>query len=71
MSADVGIPPNDIEATGQSVDLIFLRTGIVAESDAFMVEQSVIDAFAADGHHSRTSCEATIRGSTDSPCFPL
>lgn len=41
---------NDIEATGQSVDLIFLRTGIVAESDAFMVEQAVIDAFAADGH---------------------
>lgn len=41
---------NEIEATGQSVDLLFLRTGIADEVTAFMVEQSVIDAFAADGH---------------------
>ncbi len=41
---------NDIEAAGRDVDLVFLRSGIEDESDAFMVEQSVIDAFAADGH---------------------
>lgn len=40
----------DIEATGSDVDLVFLRSGIQDASDAFMVEQSVIDAFAADGH---------------------
>lgn len=41
---------NDIEASGRDVDLLFLRTGIEDETDAFMVEQSVIDGFAADGH---------------------
>ncbi|KXZ61396.1 hypothetical protein Mlaev_00655 [Microbacterium laevaniformans] len=41
---------NEIEAAGQDVDLLFLRTGIEDENDAFMVEQSIIDAFAADGH---------------------
>lgn len=38
----------DIEATGQPVELLFLRTGIEDETTAFIVEQAVIDAFAAD-----------------------
>lgn len=45
----------EIEATGSDVDLVFLRSGIEDESDAFMVEQSVIDAFAADGHKLTTT----------------
>lgn len=40
----------EIEATGREVDLLFLRTGIQDEATAFIVEQAVIDAFAADGH---------------------
>jgi hypothetical protein len=41
---------NELVASGLSPDLLFLRTGIDHESTAFIVEQSVIDAFAADGH---------------------
>lgn len=41
---------NEIEAVGHRVDLLFLRTGIEDEATAFVVEQAVIDAFAADGH---------------------
>lgn len=41
---------NEIEASGHSVDLLFLRMGIDDESTAFIVEQAVIDAFAADAH---------------------
>lgn len=40
----------EIEAAGHRVDLLFLRTGIDDEHTAFVVEQAVIDAFAADGH---------------------
>lgn len=41
---------NEIEALGKRVGLLFLRTGITDEQTAFIVEQAVIDAFAADGH---------------------
>ncbi len=41
---------NEIEATGKSIDLLFLRTGIEDANTAFIVEQAVIDAFAADNH---------------------
>lgn len=41
---------NEIQASGREVDLLFLRTGIVDEPTAYIVEQAVIDAFAADGH---------------------
>jgi hypothetical protein len=41
---------NEIEAAGRRLDLLFLRTGIHDEQTAFIVEQAVIDAFAADGH---------------------
>lgn len=41
---------NDIEASGHPVDLLFLRTGISDEREAFVVEQAVIDAFHADHH---------------------
>lgn len=40
----------EIEAAGHSVDLLFLRTGIDDERTAYIAEQSVIDAFLADGH---------------------
>lgn len=40
----------EIESSGHDVDLLFLRTGIHDEATAFIVEQAVIDAFAADGH---------------------
>lgn len=40
---------NEIESSGSAVELLFLRTGIMQESTALMIEQSVIDAFAADG----------------------
>lgn len=40
---------NEIEASGAQVDLLFLRTGIDDEATAFVVEQAVIDTFAADG----------------------
>ena len=39
-----------IESSGQRVELLFLRTGIDDEATAFVVEQAVIDSFAADGH---------------------
>lgn len=38
-----------IEASGQSVEHLFLRWGIEDEDTAFTVEQAVIDAFAAAG----------------------
>lgn len=41
---------NEIEASGEEVELLFLRTGIQHESEAFAVEQAVIDAFYADHH---------------------
>ncbi|MCU1579809.1 MAG: hypothetical protein JWP19_2013 [Rhodoglobus sp.] len=41
---------NEIEAAGLQVDLLFLRTGIEDEATSFIVEQAVIDGFAADGH---------------------
>lgn len=41
---------NDIESAELEVDLLFLRTGIEDELTSFVVEQAVIDAFAADGH---------------------
>lgn len=41
---------NAIESAGMDVDLVFLRTGIEDEETAFVVEQSVIDAFAAEDH---------------------
>jgi hypothetical protein len=59
----------DIEAAGLDVDLLFLRTGIGDEQTAYIVEQAVIDAFAADqhtltnlvrGHHSGTDGLATL-----------
>lgn len=40
----------EIEAVGRGVELLFLRTGIEDAKTAFVVEQAVIDAFAADGH---------------------
>lgn len=40
----------EVEGAGHRVDLLFLRTGIDDEHTAFIVEQAVIDAFAADGH---------------------
>ncbi|WP_157674329.1 LEM-3-like GIY-YIG domain-containing protein [Agrococcus carbonis] len=40
----------EIEANGQAVDLLFLRTGIDDEHTAYIVEQAVIDAFRADHH---------------------
>lgn len=40
---------HEIEADGATLDLLFLRTGL-DEASAFIVEQAVIDAFAADGH---------------------
>ena len=40
----------EIEDSGSPVDLLFLRYGIADEASAFMVEQAVIDAFAADQH---------------------
>lgn len=45
---------NEIAASGQPVDLLFLRTGIEDEHTAFIVEQAVIDAIHAD-HHSLTN----------------
>ena len=60
---------NDIEASGQPVDLLFLRTGISDEREAFVVEQAVIDAFHADhrsltnlvrGHHSGSEGLASL-----------
>ena len=41
---------NEIEAAGLRIDMLFLRTGIQDEVTAFVVEQAVIDAFAANGH---------------------
>lgn len=41
---------NEIQASGEEVDLLFLRTGIEDGETAYIVEQAVIDAFAADGH---------------------
>lgn len=41
---------NDIEAAGEQLELLFLRTGIKDEATAFIVEQAVIDAFTADRH---------------------
>ncbi|MER3386858.1 MAG: hypothetical protein RIC81_00825 [Microcella pacifica] len=40
---------NEIESEGREVELLFLRTEL-GESEAFAVEQAVIDAFLADGH---------------------
>ncbi|MBX3194810.1 MAG: hypothetical protein KF727_06880 [Microbacteriaceae bacterium] len=59
----------EIEAQRLQVDLLFLRTGIRDEETAYIVEQAVIDAFAADqheltnlvrGHHSGTDGLATL-----------
>lgn len=41
---------NEIQTSGREPDLLFLRTGIEDERTAYIVEQAVIDAFAADGH---------------------
>lgn len=38
----------EIEATGKSVDHLFIRTGIENEDEAFAIEQAVIDSFAAN-----------------------
>lgn len=38
----------EIEASGLSVEHLFLRTGMKTESEAFAVEQAVIDAFLAN-----------------------
>lgn len=38
----------DIEAKGKSVEHLFIRTGINTESEAFAIEQAVIDAFMAN-----------------------
>lgn len=75
---------NDIEAAGLEVDLLFLRTGIDDEATAFVVEQAVIDAFAADGHaltnlvrghHSGSeglaSLNATVARHRALPCPPI
>ena len=75
---------NDIEAAGLEVDLLFLRTGIEDEPTAFVVEQAVIDAFAADGHaltnlvrghHSGSeglaSLNATVARHRALPCPPI
>ncbi|WEG08611.1 hypothetical protein PU630_15405 [Microbacterium horticulturae] len=75
---------NDIEASGLSVDLLFLRTGIEDEAAAFVVEQAVIDAFAADGHpltnlvcghdsgtHGLASLPSTIARLRAEPCPPI
>lgn len=75
---------NDIEAAGHSVELLFLRTGIVQEETAFIVEQAVIDAFAADhhpltnlvrGHHSGAeglaSLPAVVARLQAAPCPPI
>ncbi|SFR99865.1 hypothetical protein SAMN04487783_0395 [Agrococcus baldri] len=60
---------NEIEASGRTVDMLFLRTGIEDESTAFIVEQAVIDAFHANhhpltnlvrGHHSGRHGLATL-----------
>ncbi|GAB2815539.1 hypothetical protein GCM10027022_01980 [Alpinimonas psychrophila] len=60
---------NDIEASGSRVELLFLRTGITDEATSFMVEQAVIDAFAANhqpltnlvkGHHAGEHGLATL-----------
>ncbi|GGO59184.1 hypothetical protein GCM10010910_01550 [Microbacterium nanhaiense] len=75
---------NEIEATGQRVDLLFLRTGISEESTAFVVEQAVIDAFAATGHpltnlvrghhasrHGLATLPAVISRHRAEPCPPI
>lgn len=72
---------NELTAAGSAPDLLFLRTGIAAEETAFIVEQSVIDAFAADGHpltnlvrghhsgsHGLASLPATIARLRAEPC---
>jgi hypothetical protein len=60
---------NSIEQSGLSVEMLFLRTGIEDEEQAFAVEQAVIDAFHADrhpltnlvrGHHSSAQGLATL-----------
>lgn len=60
---------NEIEAAGKELELLFLRTGILDEVTAFVVEQAVIDAFAANhhpltnlvkGHHSSDHGLATV-----------
>jgi hypothetical protein len=38
----------EIEAKGKTVDHLFIRTGIESESEAFAVEQAVIDSYAAN-----------------------
>lgn len=40
----------EIEERGKTVDHLFIRTGINSESEAFAIEQAVIDAFAANRH---------------------
>lgn len=75
---------NDIEAAGLSVDLLFLRTGIEDEQTAFVLEQAVIDGFAADnhpltnlvrGHHAGTdglaSLSAMVARHRALPCPPI
>lgn len=58
----------EIEASGSDVDLLFLRTGL-DEPTAFIVEQSLIDVFAAQnleltnlvrGHHASTQGLASL-----------
>jgi hypothetical protein len=41
----------EIEARGKSVDHLFIRTGIKTESEAFAIEQAVIDSYAANRHN--------------------
>lgn len=39
----------DIQNSGQEVEHLLLRTGLLTDDDAFVVEQSVIDAYKATG----------------------
>lgn len=75
---------NEIESVGRSVDLLFLRTGLEDENTAFIVEQAVIDAFAADGHpltnlvrghhsgqHGLAMLQAVVARHRAVPCPPI
>ncbi|MCB2411529.1 hypothetical protein LGT39_01530 [Demequina sp. TTPB684] len=75
---------HDIERAGHDVDLVLIRHGIPDEAAAFMVEQSVIDGFAASrhaltnlvrGHDSGTlglaSLPAVVARYVAPPCPPI
>lgn len=75
---------HEIEHSGHEVDLVMIRHGIPNEGAAFMVEQSVIDGFAAShhdltnlvrGHDSGTlglaSLPAVIARYVAPPCPPI